>query len=104
MEIVPELYLPKYQLQSEYSNLLVVNKNTQTPKILCIIEADESSKANLREDFGHFALKTTENGELALVLTKSLESELTVTYQLLVTAISEQVVSSYKRNHKINSV
>jgi len=77
-----------------------VEKDSEVPANLCIIEFIESYKVNLCKDYGHFQLKMTEDGLLALVLKKSLEGELKDNYLLVVNARSEHVMFLYKQIHK----
>ncbi|XP_065577815.1 uncharacterized protein LOC136038568 isoform X2 [Artemia franciscana] len=93
MEIAPKLHPPTFRWPTifpEFTEPLIVERDTEVPATLCIIEFTESYKVNLYKDYGHFQLKMTENGLLALVLKKSLEGELTNNYILVVAARNEQ--------------
>ena len=54
----------------------------------------------LSEDYGHFSLKMTEKGQVALVLDKSLKADRIDHYLLVVTAMNEQVIILYRKIHK----
>ena len=77
-----------------------MQRDTEVPKIVCLIDFVLGFEVNLSEDYGQFSWKWQKKGQVELVLEKSLKADRINHYLLVVTAMSEQVIILYKQIHK----